>query len=81
MGATDLARMNCAPPGFDLARDLPLGFAAFYESLHASFAPRQKALAAARIERLAAAHRGGVLPDHLSPSLATTSDWRKISVA
>jgi malate synthase len=74
--ATDLARMNTAPPGFNLVRDLPQGFAAFYEQLHSAFAPRQKALARARIERLARAHRNGELPDHLPPSPATTGDWR-----
>ena len=74
--ATDFARMNSAPPGFTAAKDLPPGFAAFYEQLHAAFAPRQKALARARIERLVRAHRNGALPDHLPPSVATTGDWR-----
>jgi malate synthase len=68
--------MNSAPPGFDATRDLPAGFATFYEPLHAEFAPRQKALARARIDRLAKAHRDGVLPDHLPPSPATTGEWR-----
>jgi malate synthase len=76
VSAADVARINSAPPGFDPAADLPPGFTAFFESLHAEFAPRQKALARARIERLAAAHREGVLPDHLPPSPATTGDWR-----
>ena len=76
MSAADLARMNSAPPGFDPDRDLPPGFAAYFELLHAEFAPRQKSLARARVERLAKAHRDGVLPDHLPPSPATTSDWR-----
>ncbi len=76
MSATDLVRMNTAPPGFDLAREMGGEFAHFYEGLHAAFGARQKALARARIERLALAHRDGVLPDHLPPSSATTSDWR-----
>ncbi len=76
VSATDLARMNHAPPGFDLARDLSPGFATFYPALHAEFAPRQKQLARARLERLARAHAAGTLPDHLPPSVATTSDWR-----
>ena len=76
MSATDLVRMNRAPAGFDLARDFSPEFARFYLALHAAFTPRQQALARARIERLAAAHRDGVLPNHLPPSDATTSEWR-----
>ncbi len=76
MSATDLVRMNSAPPDLDPARDLPHGFAAFFHTLHAEFAPRQQALARARIERLARAHRDGALPGHLPPSPATTGDWR-----
>ncbi len=76
MSATDLVRMNTAPPGFDLERDMSADFARFYETLHAEFAPRQKALARRRIERLARAHRDGALPNHLPPSAATTGDWR-----
>jgi malate synthase len=76
VSAADLARMNSAPPGFDPDTQLPPGFSVFYETLHAEFAPRQKALARARIERLAAAHRDGALPNHLPPSPATTGDWR-----
>ncbi len=68
-------RMNQAPAGFRPDRDLPAGFAAFHAALHREFTPRQQALARRRIERLAAAHRDGVLPDHLPPSPATTSDW------
>ena len=76
MSATDLVRMNAAPPGFDLEREMSAGFARFYETLHAEFASRQKALARARIERLARAHRDGALPNHLPPSQATTGDWQ-----
>jgi len=68
--------MNHAPDTFDLARDQPQGFAAFFRALHAEFALRQKALAAARKQRLARAHAQGVLPDHLAPSPATTGDWK-----
>jgi malate synthase len=68
--------MNHAPEDFDIARDLPPGFAAFFHALHREFAPRQQALAAARRERLARAHTRGELPDHLPPSPATTGDWR-----
>ena len=68
--------MNHAPDTFDLARDQPQGFAAFFRALHAEFAPRQKALAAARKQRLSRAHAQGVMPDHLAPSPATTGDWK-----
>lgn len=69
-------RMNTAPADFRAERDLPAGFAAFFTKLHAEFTPRQQRLTGARRTRLAAAHRQGVLPDHLPPSAATTSDWR-----
>lgn len=68
-------RMNTPPPGFDPARDLPRGFLDFYRPLHGRFTPRQRALAARRLEVLAAAHRGA-LPDHPAPSEATESAWR-----
>jgi malate synthase len=68
--------MNLAPAGFEIARDLPPGFAAFFRTLHDEFTPRQHALAAARRERLALAHTRGALPDHLAPSPATTGTWR-----
>ncbi len=67
--------MNGAPKGFDPARDLPAGFAAFYAPLHRAFAARRDALVATRHERLAAAHAGR-MPDHLPASDATTSNWR-----
>jgi malate synthase len=67
--------MNHAPDGFVPARDLPEGFLDFYLPLHEALASRQQALAQKRRTRLAAAHRG-LLPDHLPPSAATTSDWR-----
>jgi malate synthase len=68
--------MNQAPESFDLARDQPQGFAAFFRALHAEFAPRQGVLAAARRARLARAHAKAALPDHLPPSPATTGEWR-----
>lgn len=76
MSITHVTRMNTAPPDFNLERDLPSGFAVFFSSLHHEFAARQRALANARIERLARAHAVGALPDHLPPSPATTGDWR-----
>ena len=69
------SRMNCAPSGFMAERDLPLGFAAFYKPLHEEFTPRQQRLLQKRRDRLAEAHAGR-LPTHLSPSAATTGDWR-----
>jgi methanogenic corrinoid protein MtbC1 len=36
--------MNAAPAGFDRDRDLPPGFAAFYEALHEKFAARAREL-------------------------------------
>ena len=76
LSETQGMRMNVAPEGFRPERDLPAGFAAFHAALHREFTPRQQALAARRIERLAAAHRDGALPEHLPPSPATTSGWR-----
>jgi len=68
--------MNTAPRGFALERDTPPGFAAFFARLHAEFTPRQQLLAEVRLARLSRAHFGGVLPDHLPPSPATTGEWR-----
>ena len=69
------ARMNCAPPDFRPERDLPPGFMAFYQPLHAQLVPRRNALAGQREAVLGAAHCG-VLPDHLPPSTATREAWR-----
>jgi malate synthase len=71
-----LERTSSTTPGFDPARDLPPGFAAFHAKLHAEFTPRQQALARARRDRLERAHRDGALPTHLPPSPATTGAWR-----
>jgi len=68
-------RINCPPPGFDPARDLPPGFPSFYARLHQAFAGRREALVALRHGRLQAAHAGD-LPDHLPRSEATEGDWR-----
>jgi len=53
----------------------PEGFLEFLRPLHRDFTPRQQKLVAKRAEVLARAHQGH-LPDHLSPSEATTGDWR-----
>ena len=76
MSTADLVRLNDTPSGFDPARDLPAGFAAFHAKLHAEFTPRQQVLARARADRLQRAHEHGELPDHRAPSPATTGDWR-----
>ena len=68
-------RMNRAPEGFDMRRDLPTEAAALLLALHGEFTPRQQALAAQRARTLAAAQRGE-RPAHLPPSEATESDWR-----
>ncbi len=67
--------MNRAPAGMDPERDLAPGFLAFYRPLHREFAPRQRALAARRLETLREAHAGR-LPDHLPASPATRDTWR-----
>src|SRR6202140_1126437 len=67
--------MNVAPPGLDIARDLPAGFAAFYRPLHDRFAPRQQEHIAQRKAVLARSHEGR-FPDDLPSSEATSTDWK-----
>jgi malate synthase len=67
--------MNCAPAGFDSARDLPRGFVDFVLPLHRAFASRQRELVQKRAAALAAAHQGK-LPDYLPPSPATQESWQ-----
>ncbi|MDP8223691.1 MAG: hypothetical protein P9L99_10060 [Candidatus Lernaella stagnicola] len=68
-------RMNTTPEGFDPHTDLPAGFWDFYQPLHEKFTRRQQELAALRIERMAAAHRGEQ-PQYLPPSEASQGDWK-----
>jgi len=70
-----LPPMNTAPPGFQIERDLPPGFAAFYRPLHERFSKRQQELIEKRKAALARAHAGH-LPTYLPPSEATTTDWK-----
>lgn len=67
--------MNCAPAGFDPARDLPKGFPDFLLPLHRAFSSRQRELVEKRAAALAAAHQGK-LPDYLPPSPATRENWQ-----
>jgi len=71
--AVRYALPNCAPEAYRLDDDPD--FAAFYRYLHTLFTPRQRALRAQRAFVLERAHHGH-LPNHLPPSVATTSDWR-----
>jgi malate synthase len=66
--------MNTAPPGFDIERDLPAGFAAFFRPLHEAFTPRQRELIAHRRKVLEHAHEG-VLPTYLHATKARPTDW------
>ena len=70
-----LPPMSVAPQGFDIVRDMPEGFAAFYRPLHERFSPRRDELDAERKAVLARSHEGA-LPGYLPPSDATTSDWK-----
>ncbi|HMD02927.1 MAG TPA: hypothetical protein VKG44_08170 [Candidatus Baltobacteraceae bacterium] len=70
-----LPTMASAPDGFDIERDLPPGFAAFYRPLHERFAGHRAELAAQRKRVLARAH-AGELPTYLPASAATTENWR-----
>src|SRR6202049_2435285 len=70
-----LPPMNVAPPRFDIARDLPAGFAAFYRPLHDRFTARQQEHIAQRKAVLARSHEGQ-FPDYLPSSEATSTDWK-----
>ncbi len=67
--------MNTAPAGFDVERDLPAGFAAFYRPLHERFARQQQELKAQRQRVLERAHHG-ILPAYLYATKARPTDWR-----
>ena len=73
--AVHIPPMNTAPKGWSMENDAPEGFAAFYRPLHETFTSRQAALAAKRRTVLDASH-AGTHPNYLTPSLATTSNWR-----
>jgi malate synthase len=66
--------VNSAPPDFDPARDLPVGFLEFLAPLHAALTLRQRALNVRRENALTEAH-SGKLPNYLPPSAATTNSW------
>lgn len=67
--------LNTAPRGFNLAQDLPSGFAEFLRPLHERFTPWQQRLVAKRKQAIEDAHRGK-LPTFLPESEATTSSWK-----
>lgn len=68
-------RINHAPPGFDMKKDLPEGFAESFIDLHKEFTPRQQELARKRIEVLSRSQTGD-LPDYKETSEEVKSDWR-----
>src|SRR4051794_58695 len=65
--------LNTAPAGFE--RDLPDGFLEFLAPLHKRFTPRQQELIGKRKRQLEAS-LSGQKPNHLPPSVATTTDWQ-----
>ena len=67
--------VNCVPPNFDAARDLPEGFMEFLLPLHRAFTPRQQELAYKRIEVLQRSLEGEK-PAHRFPSDAVRNGWR-----
>lgn len=68
-------RINHAPPGFDIERDLPKGFAEFFRELHESFTPRQQELVRKRAFVLKEAH-SGKLPDYGPEDTPASREWR-----
>lgn len=68
-------RINHAPSGFDIKKDLPEGFAEFFVDLHKEFTPRQQELARKRGEVLSNSLKGN-LPDYKQTSEEIKSDWK-----
>ena len=67
--------MNTAPAGFDVDRDLPAGFGAFFRPLHERFTPRQRELVEHRRAVLERAHQG-MLPTYGHATKARPTDWK-----
>jgi malate synthase len=67
--------MNVAPAGFNLERDVALGFTDFFLPLHKRFTPEQRRLVEARAKRLERALAGDA-PSYSAPSAVTQSTWR-----
>ena len=67
--------MNTAPAGFDIDRDLPAGFGAFFRTLHDRFTPRQRELVSHRRAVLDHAHQG-ILPTYGCATKARPTDWK-----
>lgn len=68
-------RINHATFGFNPEIDLPKGFYEFLLVLHREFTPRQQALAKKREDILQNSLKG-TLPNYLTESEATETDWR-----
>jgi len=67
--------MNTAPAGFDIDRDLPAGFGAFFRPLHERFNPRRRELVEHRRAVLEHAHHG-ILPTYGCATKARPTDWK-----
>ncbi len=68
-------RINCAPPDFDITKDLPAGFAKFFADLHREFTPRQQDLVRKRNEVLRESHKEN-LPDYGERDEKACGSWR-----
>ncbi len=68
-------RINHAPNGFDIKKDLPEGFGEFFIDLHKEFTPRQQELMRKRAEVLKCSHEGD-LPDYKETSEEISGDWK-----
>ena len=67
--------LNTPAGGFDVKRDLPRGFADFFQNLHQRFAPWQEELIRER-ERVLRESLEGNKPTHCYPREAVRNGWR-----
>lgn len=68
-------RINHAPDGFDIEKDLPVGFTEFFIALHKEFTPRRHEFARKRAQVLSASLEGD-LPDYKETNAEIKSDWK-----